>query len=113
VPRIDIFIVEQQIERLIRVEKARRRFMPTTQPSAIEWMVLLDLARAHIANETVYAGVLRASLDIPESELWSSLERLEKDGLVSGTLQPSSDYRVEVGLTKLGLERIMLVLAAA
>lgn len=112
-PPIEIYLLEQQISRLIRVEKAKERYLPATSDSSIDWLILLDLAQAHLRDETVYSGLLASSLSLKERQLWSSLARLEGQGLVDGMYAPCTSCRIEVWLTEYGVERMTRVLTAA
>lgn len=110
-PQFETYLIEQQIARLLRVERARRRHLPQTAEDAIDWAILLDLTRSHVRAETVYSGVLRASLDLTDAQLWASLSRLEKEGLVDGMYAAFGSCRIEVWLSEFGFERMMQTLA--
>ena len=112
-PEFETHLIEQQVARLLRVELARRRYLPQLAEDAIDWAILLDLTRSHMRGETVYSGVLRASLDLSDAELWCGLTRLEKEGLVNGMYAPSGPCRIEVWLSEFGFERMMQTLAVA
>lgn len=112
-PALEVHLLEQQVARLIRVESARRRYLPGTTKDAIDWAILLDLTRAHLLGETVYSNVLRATLAIKEPELWSGLARLENEGLVDGMFVASESCHIAVWLSEFGAERMTRVLASA
>ena len=79
-PQFETYLIEQQIARLLRVERARRRHLPQTAEDAIDWAILLDLTRSHVRAETVYSGVLRASLDLTDAQLWPAFHDWRKRG---------------------------------
>ncbi|MFU7527037.1 hypothetical protein [Qipengyuania sp. ASV99] len=112
-PVLDVYLLEQQVARLIRVERARRRYLPGLNEDAIDWALLLDLTKAHLRDEMVYSGVLRASLTLKEPEFWRALARLENNGLVDGMYAPSDSCRIAIWLSEFGAERMMRVLAPA
>jgi len=105
-------LAERQIEKLIRLERAKQAGSSPVRKRDLGWEILLDLTLAYLRKETVYCGTLRTTLQVDEATFWNAMAKLEQSDLITGKLAKFNPRKFLVELSYLGVHQMSRIIGA-